>query len=253
MIAEWTAGSRATWRITFCAIKITFRMYAVDCNYFRGPYQNTCHKNHIHQFCSADLSEYRKRRFDNDQNRHWARLMPTAAKAARICPDRGPEALIVYHTAVESCRSGIRKQMRKSEADVQPGSARGSFVDTFDQTTSLHLAEAIIDSSDDAMVAKTLDGIQRTFTKPRGQRRPAADGRRRRSRREWRGASAVSMIKPWCEIAETVGPPLPVAIRAAAIPVVVFRGHGGRYTARCACAVGAATANGLCVVLVGFA
>ncbi|SAL64952.1 PAS/PAC sensor(s)-containing diguanylate cyclase/phosphodiesterase [Caballeronia cordobensis] len=53
--------------------------------------------------------------------------------------------------------------MRKSEAKAHSTLAAGNFTDSFDQTTSLHLAEAIIDSSDDAIVAKTLDGIIRTW------------------------------------------------------------------------------------------
>jgi diguanylate cyclase (GGDEF)-like protein/PAS domain S-box-containing protein len=53
--------------------------------------------------------------------------------------------------------------MRKSETGTQFGSVPGSFVESFDQTTSIHFAEAIIESSDDAIVAKTLDGIIRTW------------------------------------------------------------------------------------------
>ncbi|SAK92913.1 PAS/PAC sensor(s)-containing diguanylate cyclase/phosphodiesterase [Caballeronia pedi] len=53
--------------------------------------------------------------------------------------------------------------MRNFETEAHSTIAAGSFIDSFDQTTSLHLAEAIIDSSEDAIVAKTLDGIIRTW------------------------------------------------------------------------------------------
>ncbi len=59
--------------------------------------------------------------------------------------------------------SGAKNPVASAKANSMGENALAGLVDIFDQTTSRYLADAIIDSSDDAIIAKTLDGIIRSW------------------------------------------------------------------------------------------